>query len=278
MIKKSPFALLLIIPLLVGCVNLREVNQYAGTSINSLNRINEVSYSFNAYCQNKCELEQLRIGKIDTAFQCECENMAARADEAIQKMHFTIVAYLQAVHQLSDNKGFTYNVNGLAKSLQQNPLLGLNEQQAGMIDKAGSFIASAATAYYRQKKLNKYVSEADTVFQQLMSTFIFLVGNRLQNQLKIHYQTRMTNLEQMLFNAKGSKPIEQVVIKSTLDETAYYRKHRSLIQSYVELLKVVKDGHHTLYANRTSLNRDNAKRLLTNYVAEIQDLTATFKK
>lgn len=255
-----------------GCVSLKEVNQYTASSITSLHKINDLNYDFSDYCQRDCELKQLRAGQIDTLYVCSCEGLATKADEAIQQIHSTITSYLDAIHQLSDNKPFVYNVSNLTGALQENPLLNLSSDQVNVYTKAGNFIATAATAFYRKKKLSLYLQEADPVFQDLTETFIFLIG-RLKSQLRTDYDLRMTNIYQMKDNNQN-KDFRQMLVKLFLDERAYYKKHDARIDSYITLLQTVKKGHHELYLQRDDLKNHKIKELIKHYSEDIQDIVA----
>src|SRR4051812_5010848 len=169
--KKILLFLITGLQLVVGCVSLKEVNEYAVTSAASLDKISDAHYTFTDYCQHDCELQQMRLGTIDTSFKCNCQALPAKADEVVQKIHSTITSYLVAIHQLSDNKGFSYNVANLTSSLQANPLLHISDEQVGVYTKAGNFITTAATTFYRKKKLQEYLVQADPIFQDL--TFYF---------------------------------------------------------------------------------------------------------
>lgn len=278
MSKKTLFVILSFSPFLFSCVSLKEVNQYAASSVTSLNKINDINYSFSDYCQRDCELQQLRSGKIDTLFKCNCEPLAAKADEAVQKIHYTITSYLRAIEQLTNNKGFTYDVSNLSAALQANPLIKLTPAQDTIFTNAGNFIATAATAFYRKRKLKQYLNQADPVFQSLTETFIYLIDNRLKSQLKISYDTRFANLNQMLENANDNKGFKQFVIKVYLDERAYYKKHVALLESYAALLKTVKRGHHDLYLQRNNLKDTKVKELVKRYAEDVQDIVANVKK
>lgn len=272
---KKYFFLIIILPLLPGCAALNEINSYTAISVSSLNKINEVDYTFDKYCRRDCELQQLRSGAIDTLFHCDCQVPAAKADEAIQKIHFTITSYLNAIEQLSNNKSFTYDVSNLTASLQQNPLLNLTDNQVDIYTKAGNFISTAATAFYRKKKLKQYIEKADPIFQQFTETFIFIINNRLRQQLRINYEVRLANLQQMLDNAKNNPALKQIIIKMFLDEQAYYKRHNILIDNYAALLENVKKGHHDLYVQRSNLTNAKTKALLRQYTKEVQNIAAT---
>lgn len=278
MYRKNSFILIAVFPLLFACVSLNEVNQYAATSATALNKINDNHYTFNNYCQQDCELQQLRSGEIDTLFKCDCEEPAAKADDAIQKIHFTITSYLLAIQRLSDNKGFTYDVSKLAAALQQNPLLQLTDQQVGVYTKAGNFIAASATVFYRRKKLKQYIEQADPIFQNLTETFIFLINNRLRQQLKINYDTRLANTNQMIDNAKDDKGLKQIMVKLYLDEKALYKKHDSIINSYTALLRSVQKGHHDLYLQRNNLKDIKTRELIKHYAQDAQHIVASLQK
>ena len=99
MFRKIPFSLLFIVPFIIGCTPMTEIHNYAASSVDALNKIDRLDYSFNDYCRQDCELRQLRIGEIRPTFTCNCSEAAANADEAIQKIRQTITAYLHAVAQ-----------------------------------------------------------------------------------------------------------------------------------------------------------------------------------
>lgn len=274
---KKHFILIVVFPSIVSCVSLNEVNQYAATSVAGLNKMNDANYTFGNYCEQDCELQQERSGEIDTLFTCDCQQPAAKADEAIQKIHFTITSYLSAIQQLSDNKGFTYNVSNLTAVLQQNLLLKLTDEQVSVYTKSGNFIATAATTFYRKKSLKKYIAQADPVFQNLTETFIFLINNRLREQLKIGYDTKLANITQMLDNAKNDRGLKQLLVKLYLDEKAFYKKYDKLINSYTLLLRSVQKGHHDLYLQRNNLKDITTRELIARYARDAQDIIASLK-
>lgn len=276
MSRNNPFIVLVIFPFFAACVSLSEVHNYAASSVEALNKINDIDYTFKDYCHQDCELQQLRIGEIRANFNCNCEEPAADADEAIQKIHSTITAYLKAVEQLSNNKGFSYNVSGLTQAVQKSTLLRLNDQQVAVSTKAGNFIATAATTYYRQKKLKQYLGEADSIFQELTETFIYLIDNRLRAQLKFEYDSRLPNIKQMVDNT-SDKALKQVLVKLYLDEKAYYNKHNALIDTYVALLKSVQKGYHELFIHRFNLKDANTKEILKHYSEDLQYIAASVK-
>lgn len=274
--NRQSYILLLFLSLsFCGCLSLKEVNQYATASITSLSRMGEINYNYSEYCRKDCELRQVRIGDADTSYNCICVEQAAKADSTIYIIHTTIAGYLGAIEQLSNNKNFKYDFSGLSASLQQNPLLNLSQQQASIVNKAGNALAVAATYYYRKNEMKKYLEKADTLFADLMDTYIFLLDNRLRKQLRTEYEIRLTNTQQMLENSVNNKALKQFIVKQFLDDKKYYDQHCSYLDCYVLLLRKVKDGHHQLFLQRNHLNDKSVKDLAMRYVAEIKDISAT---
>jgi hypothetical protein len=269
-------SILVVFVLFVGCVPLTEVHNYATSSVEALDKVNSVDYTYRDYCQQNCELQQMRIGELNPNFNCNCVEAASNADEAMRKINSTIKAYLEAVAQLSNNKEFTYDVSGLTSALQNSTLLKLSDKQVSVSTKAGNFIATAATTFYRKKKLKKYLIEADTIFQQLTETYIYLIDNRLRAQLQSQYDARLPNIKQALDNA-GDKGLKQIFVKQYLDQKAYYNKHNFLIDTYVALLKLVQKGYHELYIHRYNLKDVNTRALLLRYTKELQYLASTLQ-
>lgn len=269
--RKLLMALVIVLLFFQSCVPLAEVHDYASSSVLALNKINNIDYTFRDYCRQDCELQQLRSGEIQPSFACSCTEAATNADTAVQKIYLTVKAYLTAIDSLSNNKNFSYNVTDLSKSLEKSALLNLNEQQKSISIKAGNFIATAATAYYRKKKLKQYLGQADSLFQNVTETLLFLVDNRLRAQLKFAYDARLANAKQLLDNTTD-RGVKQAVVQSYLDEKHYFTKHNTLIDTYVAILKLVQKGYHDLYIHHEKLSRSNIKELLNHHLQDLQYL------
>ena len=263
--------------LLSSCLSLKEVNEYAATSVSSLNRLQEIKYSYDDYCKRDCELRQMRSGQIDTTYNCLCIPIAIKADSTIRQIQYTVTTYLQAIEQISNNQNFRYDVSPLTIAMQQNTYLKLSPSQTTTVTKAGNTLATAATVYYRKNQLKKYLEQADTVFAGLMQTFIYLLDSRLRVQLREDYETHFANQNQMLDNAKNDKGLKQFIIRQSLDERGYYLRHISLLDCYVSLLGKVKEGHHQLYLQRNHLNDKNIKQLAKRYADEVQGIASSVK-
>ena len=276
MFKKIPFAFFIVLPFFISCASLSEVHDYATASVVALNKMDTLDYTFNDYCRRDCELQQMRLGEITPVFNCNCQEAAANADDAIQKIHLTMVAYLTAIAQLSNNKNFSYDASGLAAALQKSTLLQLNDKQVAATKKAGNFIATAATTFYRKKKLKEYMGQADSVFHDLTETFIYLVDNRLRAQLQFEYDARVPNIKQMVDNT-SDKGMKQLFVKLYLDEKAYYNRHIALIDAYVTVLKLVQKGYHDLYTHRYNLKDESIKDLVKHYSQDLQYITSSIK-
>jgi hypothetical protein len=180
------------------------------------------------------------------------------------------------VASLSKNEKFSYDASGLASALQKSNLLNLNDQQKSVSAKAGNFIATAATTYYRKKKLKQYLGQADSSFQNLTETFLYLIDNRLRAQLKFEHDASLANLKQMLDNT-NDRAVKQMVIRLYLDEQDYFNKHNKLIDTYAALLKSVQKGYHELNSHRDKLNAAGTKDLINRYSQELQYLAASVK-
>jgi hypothetical protein len=269
------FLIIFVFLFLYSCRPVSEVHQYSTTSVAALNKINELDYTFSDYCRQDCELQQVRKAVIDPTFRCNCVT-AANADSAIQKIHTTLTAYMEAIGKLSNNEDFTYDVSGLMEAVQKSTLLELSDQQVSVSTKAGNFIATAATSYYRRKKLNQYLGGADSLFQDLAETLIYLVDSRLRAQLGFQYNARIPHLKQMLDDTQD-KGVKQMAVKQYLEEKAYYEKHGNLLDTYVALLKSVQKGHHELYLHRHNLRDGNTKDVLQLYIRDLNYILATLK-
>lgn len=274
---KVLFLLSFILPSFAGCVSLSQVHNYAVSSVGALRQIDKVNYSFGEYCERECELQQMRKGEIKSDFDCSCSQPAANADAAIAKIDSTLIAYLVAIAHLTNNSQFTYDVSGLTQAVQNSNMLRLNDQQVSVATKAGNFLATAATSYYRRKKLRQYLTEADTIFRDLTETYLYIIDNRLRAQLKLDSVARMTNIKQMADNT-SDRGLKQIFVKRYLDDKAYYNRRSNLLDAYATLLKLVKKGYHALYLHRYRLTDQATKDLISGYSADLKYILSSVKQ
>ena len=260
-----------------GCTSTKEVNRFATTAQQSLDKFNSVNYSFGEFCQNDCELQQMRSGQIDPNVKCACVESSDKADDAIQKIHQTIVSYLEALEALSNNASFDADVSGLDAALQSSGILNLTPKQVSVVNKAGNFITNAATTFYRKRKLSQYIGEADTLFQDLMSTYIFLATDRLQEQLSLEHDISTANNRQMLENSSADAALKQFIIREQIRNDERFNQHSRLIKSYRKTLEKVQLAHHTLYLERNRLNKPETKAMIRDYIKSLKIIVTEIK-
>lgn len=263
---------------LPGCSSMQEINDYSKISQFSLKKINHLQYTFNDYCTRNCELKKLRYNVLDTNDTCTCLPIAKNADSTLLKIHTIISSYIDAIEKLSSNNTFRYDVSGLTSSIQSNSFIKVTEQQKNTINKAGNFLATIGTFYYRKKTLKKYIVQANPIFTDIMDTYIFLIDERLREQLKLDYAMHKTNFEQMFDNTDNNSPIRQFIIKEMIKENNWYATRNALLNNYIDLLKKVKDGHHQIYLERERLSDTSFIHLMKRYTTEVKSLVESVQQ
>src|SRR5687768_482381 len=96
----------LFIVLLPSCINLKELNQFAGNSVKNISKFEELGYSFGKACREKCLLEQLE--KQSLSFDCVCKDEKT-ADSVMLVVYKATKGYFDGLHKLSGNDLVDYS-------------------------------------------------------------------------------------------------------------------------------------------------------------------------
>jgi hypothetical protein len=108
--------------LFTACIQLKEVNQYASASVKTISKFEDLGYSFEKACREKCVTEQLEKQKLIPA-PCNCPAEKS-ADSVNSVIYHVIKNYFNALADLSANELTNYKFSGLSKALKEGNLAG----------------------------------------------------------------------------------------------------------------------------------------------------------
>ncbi|MBV1787515.1 hypothetical protein KQ940_05540 [Marinobacterium sp. D7] len=169
---KGPVWALLLTLTLTGCVNLKEVGEYAGESA-----------KFSAYTELTTRFRDTYYREqpylTGEAQQLAQENDLKRkaAYEDLLTIHKRVTLYMQTLARLSGEDRFdlSENLDSLADGIKEHPDLGIDKKQVDAIADIGKAITKWATSARQQRAVREMIQEGDAPLQTTLQGMKTLV-------------------------------------------------------------------------------------------------------
>ena len=271
-------ALVMALLLMVGCTNLKQVQQYSSRAAQSIRHFEAIDYSFTQSCQERCvtaQLEKAQLSRTD----CDC-GLEQQADSATLLLYGVVKGYFDGLARLSGTEVTNYNFTPLTTSLAAGNFGGLQvtPAQAQSYANIAGVLSRALTDGYRRKKMGAYIGEANNDIKTLLQALQFTLTGNLAGRL----ETKRSRLRSFYFDLAGDAATSAYERKNIIEEygrlMAGIDDMKRQLQSYARSLEVVARGHQQLYENRDRLTVPEVKEALTQYAGNIQYLTDEFNK
>ena len=276
---KSVIAILLLISALNSCMNLKSVNDYSSKSAKSIEHFEDINYSFEQHCIERCQFEAIRTFEIKRETECNCDAYK-KADSVTLVIYRSIKAYFDGLTSISDNELTSYNVDALKKSLTEGDFgdIKIDKKEIDAYSEISNIVLKATTDIYRKNKIKKYIEIANPSIQVLLSKFQFILEKNLNGELnfkkeKIYAYYQEMKLRNTLTDyEKGKATLEYYQQLSEIN-------HLQLkIEAFVKGVKVIADGHQHLYDNRNEISKKEMIEMMKGYAGNIKDIISEFNK
>ena len=99
-----------------GCVTLKPVSDFSASSVNGIMKFEEINYSFQQHCLDRCAFEAIRTFEIKRDTECDCKDYK-KADQITGQIYNTLKSYFTGLSNLSGNKLTSFNFKSLENSL-----------------------------------------------------------------------------------------------------------------------------------------------------------------
>ena len=264
----------LILILCTSCANLKKVNDFSSSSLQSIKNFENIDYSFNQACNDAGKLERIRNAQfvLDTSkFDCGSNRIA---DSITLVIYNSIKGYFDGLTNLSNNDLTNYKLDTLATAFIK---ANVSDSSASAYAKISNILFRTLTNEYRKKKIQQYIGEANDAIKVLLNNLSFQLNQNLNGKLKIQEQ-KLTSIYYDLFQ-KANSPYEKLVISREYDmKIASLKNKEEQITSFAIGLQKISDGHQKLYEDRNKLTEKKFKDLISGYSSSIQDINAKFNK
>lgn len=273
-----PFSIILIA--ISGCVNLKTVADYSVASTSGIKNFDQIDYSFLRHCLDRCEDDAIQKFEIKRMQECSC-GLYSQADSVTQIIYNGIVGYFEGLGQLSQNELTTYSTDALIGEMSAQELrpLKIDEQSVTAFANLSNTLLRASTDFYRRKKIQKYIEDANEPIQILLEKFQQIIGTNLKGELRFKRERLYAYYMDMKMNRTLTSDYEKMKAA-----TEYYQILNSIQQKEMQLnafaksLNEIAQGHQVLYENRNKLSVKDFQGLLNGYSSNVKDLISEFNK
>lgn len=263
---------------LAGCVNLKSVHSYSTSSLKSLQKFEDIDYSFRKACQEKCRIGQFERQKIDL-ISCPCHDEKT-ADSVTLIIYKALKGYFQGLADLSANELTGYKFNALAKALKEGNFGGLtvNKQHVDAYAKISSILTRAVSDGYRRKKLSLYIGDANESVKTLLQTMDFILVDNLSRRLETQGQRLRGFYFDLVEDRDASLYEKKKIIEEYDMDNGKLEVRKDLVKSYARGLVAISRGHQELFQNRTKLKATEVKALLVQHASDLEDIMDEWNK
>ena len=115
---------------LTSCVNLKHVNDFSSTSLNSLKKFEEINYSFKQNCFDNCQ--NIKIQNLNlNSDECDCASNV-KADSITLIIYSSLRGYLDGLTKLSKNDVTNYKMDAFTTALTEGNFGAITVQKGGI--------------------------------------------------------------------------------------------------------------------------------------------------
>lgn len=266
---------------LTSCVSLKTVQDYTKTSLKTVNKFEELNYSFNSHCMDQCVQKAVTQNAINRINTCDCQ-VYQRADSITMVFYKTINAYFTALGDLAGNDLTTYNFKGLETALKEQYLpvnrgmINITGDQVSSYSKIASLLSRAATETYRKKKLAVFIKEGNEPIKTLLTAFAQILTQHLAAEIPFKQERLHKFYNEIVLDETSSIFERRNATREYYNEMAASNAKKQLIETFAKSLQKVANGHETL--TKTKLTPKALQETLTPVSTDIKLLIAEFNK
>jgi len=255
-----------------SCANLKQVNDFAATSVKGAAGFESLPYNFMQVCLDNCTEKDIKDNHLNPG-ECDCTG-PSKADSVDYLLYKTISAYLDGLQCLSNNDLTTYQFNGLTDQLSGSGLesLHISAEQSGAYGKLGNILSKAITDGYRRNKIKIYISEANAPLKILIRYLEFNLSDNLIGQLKIRGLRLKSDYFDLLKDQGSNAYDKRKIIEDYNFQKGELDRKAAELLCYAKLLRSIADGHQKLADHLKRLHKADVKLMITQYASSIKDI------
>jgi hypothetical protein len=268
-INQFGFTLITLIAL-ASCVNLKHVNDFSSSSLQSITSFRELNYSFTQNCIDKCVRNDINTLKINPE-ECQCK-LNKVADSITLKIYNSINSYFDGLVKLSNNQLTAYKTEDLETALTEGDFgpIKIKKAQVTSYSKISQLLIRAYTGTYRKRKLKEYVRGANSPVRELLKFLEFTISNNLNGKLNVKKERIKADYFDLIKDNSLSIVEKRNAVSNYYSEIDAIDSQQKKLKTYSKSLKKISEGHQKLYENIDKLSAKESKQILYLYANEIK--------
>jgi hypothetical protein len=255
---------------LVGCVNLKEVREYAGESA-KLSAYTELTTRFrDTYYREQPYLS----GEADRLAQDNDKRRKA-AYEDLLKIHQRVSLYMQTLAKLAGEDTFDLSseVDSLASGIKSYPYLGIEEKNVDAMSNIAKVIIKWMTSSYQERAVRNMIKEGDAPLQTTLEGMITLVRvYRKTNENEKKTVLGFFETEIPLADAPKDKLLVTLARAHEQSKSAEYMNAQQKYDDAEKGIKSIAEGHKRLLENIDKLSSDEVKAMISKFAKDIKTI------
>ena len=275
-LRMNALLYLLLATLFSSCLSLEAVQQYAVESAESTEQFTEIDLTFQALCQRKRQLRDLRQSRVLRTYQDSCR-LHQQADSAVIEMQNAVQEYLLALYSVSSGERIYYDLSSAKDALTNSGLVDIEANTADAYQNLLELLVTASTEAYRRRQVQQLVSRANTPLVTLINQLTLVVDESFREAIGQQKEMLYLNTRELTDSAQTFIERQQV-LEHYLTEAQHYEQQLHLLDTYVAMLGAVKEGHKQLYAQRDRLHRRETVATMAFYLRKLRQLQDSFAR
>ena len=254
--------------LLVSCVNLEEVREFAGES-SKLAAYREMTQNWaNTYEREKPYLFDNNL------VLAKSENKARQDAVAdLLKIHETVSMYFAVLGKLAEDDAFSVqsSADELAKQIKASRLTGLEDKHVDAYVRISGIVSSWILSGYQQREIAKYVESGNDPVQtmlagmrQVVKTYTGTLRNEKGRYGFLNLVNKETPQDQIVAALANSE-----YIRLSVQADAARKKLAALDRAIVK----ISEGHQKLYDSRNELGSGALRIILASMSKDLKSLS-----
>lgn len=275
--KFSAWIALFLTTIIASCGSIKSIHEYSSAATEGSSQFNQLHYSFQQSCLERCRLTAVRNLSIRRDTACTC-TLYQRADSTTELIYNALISYLINLNTLSSKDLTTYNLDALQLAISYGDFapLNLTDQQVNAYMTLSRLLLHA-TDLHRIRKLRLFIAEANPSFQTLVKTLQFILRQNLKDELNFKKESLFAYYKEMSLSATLSDYDKSRLVQDYYDQLSDINLRQKKIEILADLLSQVATGHQQIADHIHDLSSGQLKSEITQNATDIESLASAFK-
>jgi hypothetical protein len=266
---KRLILLVIFATLLSGCVNLKEVREFAGESA-QLSEYTELTTRF----RDTFERERPYLKGQNLEAEAVTDRGRKEVYPDLIKIHNRVSLYMKTLARLAGDESFDLSnkIGTLADGIKGNPNFKINEKHVEAYSEVAKVIARWITSAHQQSAVRDMVREGNDKLQVLLAG----MGDLVRLYRKTNIEEKKIVLGVFEINLPFETPKDQLLgILARLHVQEKESEFSAAEAKYNDAengIKKISEGHMALYTNIEKLSTDEVRNLIDRAAKDIQIL------